>query len=71
MSEWISVSKHGKPKKECMTYVTNSRANCDCFLAIYNLCQDTFVLYDPTIYHHPAIEVTHYVILPYGKWGME
>ncbi len=63
--DWISVAKNGKPKEDCMTYVMNSRSNGDCFIAIYSKNYDTFKLYDPKMYHHPCIEVTHYVILPY------
>jgi hypothetical protein len=65
MSEWLSIKKDGKPKEDCTCYVMNSRANCDCCIATYRKHYEVFVLYDPKSSSHPAIDVTHYVILPY------
>lgn len=61
--EWISVIKE-KPKHDQICYVVNVKASLGCFLAIYHHNWDYFQLYEPTLYNHPAIEVTHWIPLP-------
>ncbi len=60
---WISV-KDGKPTGCQMCYVTNFRSGTNCFLALYEKHYDIFRMYDPKMYDHPPIDVTHYVVLP-------
>ncbi len=64
-SDWIEYPNR-KPKHDCTCYVANSKAGLDCFVALYVARWDIFREYNPQRYHSPALEVTHYVILPYA-----
>lgn len=64
MIDWISVSDKF-PDSDCMAYVCNSRCSRDCFLVIFDSYRKVWRQYDPKLYNHPALEVTHYIELPY------
>ena len=61
---WISI-KDKKPADMCSCWVVNNRHSAfSTFEAFYYADLDVFVLYDPDQYHHPCIDVTHYIIKP-------
>jgi hypothetical protein len=61
---WISV-KDGKPKELCGCWVANNKHDvCLTLDALYYPDRDIWVAYDPKTYHHPCLEVTHYIIKP-------
>lgn len=66
MTEWKSIKEYGKPDDHCLCYINNVLAGMDCFLALYNPDRETFIEYDPTRYHKAALDVTHYVQLPWA-----
>ncbi len=65
MTDWKSIKQDGKPVIHCMCYVCNIRSGSHCFVAIYDPHCDIFTEYDPHVYFHPALDVTHYVQLPW------
>jgi hypothetical protein len=64
MSEWINI-KDKKPEEHCTCYVMNCKEGGGCFITLYDVGRNTFRLYDPKMYDHPCLEVTHYIVLPY------
>ncbi len=64
MSEWISVEDR-KPETDQLCYVYNERWSVCGFIAMYHLRYDSFVLQNMTMYDIPALDVTHWVPLPY------
>lgn len=61
--DWFCI-KDKKPDKDITAYVTNIKAGVNCYVALYNKDCDYFILYNPSIYEKPAIEVTHWMELP-------
>ncbi len=61
--KWNDI-KTSKPENDCVVYVTNVRRGTHCYIALYDKYYDYFTLFDPEIRHHPAIEITHWFILP-------
>lgn len=47
-----------------MCYVINSRGGEGAFLALYDPRRHVFKMYDPQLYNHPCIDVTHWYPLP-------
>lgn len=66
MIEWKTIKKDGKPQEPCMCWINNIRAGTECHIAIYDPIRDIFKEYNPQSYSHPALEVTHYVQIPYA-----
>jgi hypothetical protein len=62
--KWIPRDK--KPKTDCICYVTNTRAGSYCFITMYDKKYDIFRQYNPNIREHPALDVTHYIVLPWA-----
>jgi hypothetical protein len=48
-----------------MCYVSNIRSSGEGYLAIYDPNRDIFTQYDPSMFFHPVLDVTHYVELPW------
>lgn len=65
-SEWVNI-KDKKPDSDGPCFVMNCRGGEGGFIAIYQKGYDVFKLYDPNIYNHPCIDVTHWVPLPYTR----
>lgn len=61
--KWISI-KEKKPENDCRAYVMNERGGAVAFIALYRKRDDIFKQYDPNLYDHPCIEVTHWYPLP-------
>jgi hypothetical protein len=69
--DWLSVKKHGLPEIDCLCWTTCSVASYECHVAHYSASSKSFREHDPTNYYKPALHVTHYVVLPWGEYGME
>ena len=61
--KWISI-KDKKPETDCTCYVMNSRGGDGAFIALYQKYHNIFKMYDPKMYNHPCIDVTHWYPLP-------
>lgn len=64
MIKWIDV-KDKKSEQDCTAYVMNCRSGMDAFIVLYQKRYDIWKIYDPKAYHHPCVDVTHWVELPY------
>lgn len=63
-TKWISVKKR-KPEEDCLCWVMNCRGGEGGFICMYQKRYDVFKIYDPQMYNHPCVDVTHWCILPY------
>ena len=61
--EWNDI-KDCKPEGDSICYVCNARSGGGCFRAIYHSRYDAFVLDEPMLRNHPALDVTHWILLP-------
>ncbi len=48
-----------------MVYVMNERGGEGAFLCMYQLQDDVFKQYDPKMYNHPCLDVTHWYPVPF------
>ncbi len=62
--EWISV-KDQLPEHEGSFWVKNDKGWMNGVVALYYPDQQVFVNYDPGMYNHFTLDVTHWVELPY------
>lgn len=60
--EWNK--RESPPEDDCLCYVTNIHCGGGSYLALYSKYRDFFWLYDPKAWDHPALDVTHYIVLP-------
>ena len=59
---WTPVAT--KPKQDCKCVVIHTSGFMAHTFALYDKRSDTYRQYDPRLYEHSTLEITHYLILP-------
>lgn len=70
MTEWIDFSVE-KPKEPCLCWVMNSRRGAYGFVALWNDKYEYFEYQMGSSHLNPALDVTHYVVLPWPCYFIE